>query len=88
MSRPSLLRPRREARSARRRRQAPQAVTARPAKPELSVPARGCDPDVRRAREAGGPIDLASYVCGCGCLFDASVSTSVACPHCGADQAW
>jgi hypothetical protein len=88
VSKPSLLRPRREARSARRRNQAPRAAAMRPAKPELPAPAGGCDPEVRRVREAGGPIDLASYVCGCGCAFDAPVSTSVACPHCGADQAW
>jgi hypothetical protein len=43
---------------------------------------------VERVREAGGPIDRASYSCACGYLFSASVSTSVSCPHCGADQAW
>ncbi len=47
-----------------------------------------CDPDARRVREAGGPIDRASYTCSCGYVFRASVSTSVSCPHCGADQAW
>lgn len=41
-----------------------------------------------RVREAGGPIDNASYTCACGFVFAASVSTTVACPHCGADQAW
>jgi hypothetical protein len=44
--------------------------------------------DVRRAREAGGPIDRAQYSCDCGYVFQADVSTSVACPHCGHDQAW
>jgi uncharacterized protein (DUF983 family) len=49
----------------------------------------GCgDPAVQRVRDAGGPIDRASYTCGCGYLFSASVSTSVICPHCGSDQAW
>jgi hypothetical protein len=43
---------------------------------------------VERVREAGGPIDRASYSCACGYLFSASVSTSVSCPHCGAEQAW
>jgi len=47
-----------------------------------------CDPDLARAREAGGPIDLASYTCACGYLFRAPVSTSVTCPHCGGEQAW
>lgn len=43
---------------------------------------------VRRAQEAGGPLDRASYTCACGFVFAASVSTTVACPHCGAGQAW
>jgi hypothetical protein len=42
----------------------------------------------RRARESGGPEDTAFYTCSCGYAFDAAVSTSVACPHCGATQAW
>jgi hypothetical protein len=49
---------------------------------------RACDPAVARVREAGGPMDSASYTCACGYLFRASVSTTVTCPHCGADQAW
>jgi hypothetical protein len=55
-----------------------------PCDPELHLR----DPDAQRVREAGGPIDRASYTCSCGCLFSASVSTSVVCPHCGAYQAW
>jgi hypothetical protein len=46
------------------------------------------DPSVRRVRAAGGPVDLASYSCSCGMVFSASVSTSVACPHCGTEQDW
>jgi hypothetical protein len=46
------------------------------------------DPAVQRVRAAGGPIDRASYACACGYLFSASVSTTVMCPHCGADQSW
>jgi predicted Zn-ribbon and HTH transcriptional regulator len=46
------------------------------------------DPALKRAREAGGPIDRASYTCSCGYLFSAQVSTTVRCPHCGAGQAW
>ena len=45
-------------------------------------------PHERRARESGGPIDNAQYMCGCGFVFQAAVSTSVGCPHCGATQAW
>jgi hypothetical protein len=60
-----------------------------PASPGCLTPASpACDPDVKRVREAGGPIDRASYACGCGYLFSASVSTTVACPHCGSNQAW
>jgi hypothetical protein len=43
---------------------------------------------VERVRAAGGPLDRASYTCECGYLFAAPVSTTVACPHCGVDQAW
>jgi hypothetical protein len=43
---------------------------------------------LRRAREAGGPDDRASYSCTCGYVFDAAVSTDVRCPHCGSTQAW
>ncbi len=46
------------------------------------------DPAVQRVREAGGPIDRASYTCMCGCVFLAPVSTTVQCPHCSAAQAW
>jgi hypothetical protein len=49
---------------------------------------RPCDPDLQRVREAGGPVDQASYTCGCGYFFRAAVSTSVICPHCGVDQGW
>jgi hypothetical protein len=41
-----------------------------------------------RVREAGGPLDVALYGCSCGFQFEASVSASVSCPHCGAGQAW
>jgi rubrerythrin len=46
------------------------------------------DVAAHKVREAGGPIDVASYVCLCGFVFAAAVSTSVKCPHCGAPQAW
>jgi rubrerythrin len=41
-----------------------------------------------RAREAERPKDLATYTCACGYLWEGPVSTTVACPHCGARQAW
>jgi hypothetical protein len=42
----------------------------------------------RRRREAGAPQDQAMYSCACGFVFEAQVSTSVGCPHCGDSQAW
>jgi hypothetical protein len=51
---------------------------------------RRVDTDVRaRSHRQGGPSqDRAVYNCGCGYVFDALVSTSVDCPHCGDAQAW
>ena len=59
-----------------------------PAERELNDAAPQRDLAVQRARAAGGPMDRASYACGCGYLFLAAVSTTVACPHCQATQAW
>ena len=44
--------------------------------------------DERRMRESGGPDDRAMYTCSCGYVFEAGVTTSVTCPHCGTGQAW
>jgi hypothetical protein len=44
--------------------------------------------DETRLRASGGPSDQASYQCSCGFVFSADVTTSVACPHCGTNQAW
>jgi hypothetical protein len=61
-----------------------------PAAPAPTTAPEGTDDlvDERRVREAGGPDDRAQYTCTCGYVFHADVSTSVACPHCGAGQAW
>jgi hypothetical protein len=69
---------RRMAGPARRRHDAPAPAPAVPAE----------RPPQRRARASGGPIDRAQYACACGFVFEAAVSTSVTCPHCGAGQAW
>jgi hypothetical protein len=64
---------------------------SRPLAPAAAEPAREplrADPHLARAREAGGPIDMASYSCECGYIFAAPVSTTVHCPHCGVGQAW
>jgi hypothetical protein len=41
-----------------------------------------------RERDSGGPQDRAAYSCSCGYVFEAPVSTTVGCPHCGHTQAW
>lgn len=41
-----------------------------------------------RHRASVRPEDQALYRCACGYQFEASVSASVACPHCGSGQAW
>jgi len=65
----------------------------RPARAEAPQPASlgGSPPPAARTRDArrgGGPQDRALYSCACGFAFKASVTTSVDCPHCGAEQAW
>jgi hypothetical protein len=42
----------------------------------------------RSRRHGGSSQDRALYSCSCGYAFDALVSTSVDCPHCGDRQAW
>jgi hypothetical protein len=100
--RPSLLHPLRDPRGSRRRRRGRPATAGgervrnavvESAREPVAASARGSetsryDPDVQRVREAGGPIDRASYTCSCGYLFSAEVSTTVACPHCGSAQSW
>jgi hypothetical protein len=76
----------RKARSPRR-----EEADASPAEgPEGPVPEPPSDElaDEWRLRAAGGPADRAQYACVCGYVFQADVSTSVACPNCGAAQAW
>jgi hypothetical protein len=41
-----------------------------------------------RERRTGGPQDQALYICRCGSAFQAVVTASVSCPHCGDAQAW
>jgi hypothetical protein len=64
-----------------------------PAPPALPAPepAPGVDHHLlaeRRHRASVAPEDTAHYGCSCGFQFQAPVSTSVACPHCGTSQAW
>jgi hypothetical protein len=41
-----------------------------------------------RDRRVEPSEDRALYTCQCGYMFQALVSTSVGCPHCGDTQAW
>jgi hypothetical protein len=69
-------------RSARPRRRRVARVLPAPAKTEPdSTPTRD------QAR-VGPPQDRATYNCGCGFIFQADVTTSVGCPHCGCELAW
>ncbi len=43
---------------------------------------------VRDNRDFDHVQDTALYSCGCGMIFDAPVTASVGCPHCGERQAW
>jgi len=74
------LRPRRG-----RRDGAAAPVRERPAPEPPQVPARRGE---ERERQAGGTQDRALYVCRCGSAFQAVVTASVRCPHCGEPQAW
>jgi hypothetical protein len=49
---------------------------------------KGTTPTEARQRHGGPSQDRALYTCGCGYVFEAPVSTSVGCPHCGGTQAW
>jgi hypothetical protein len=70
-------------------------VFGRPAEPDSEGPPApeppAADPHLlaeRRHRASVAPEDEAHYGCSCGFQFQAPVSTSVACPHCGTAQAW
>ena len=71
------------------RREAPATEVAEP-EAEIAGDGEGEDDlfDERRLRASGGPNDRAQYTCGCGFVWEADVSASVACPHCGTSQAW
>jgi hypothetical protein len=58
-----------------------RSAPAKPPRPLAETPPT-------RERDAGGPEDRALYHCHCGFVFEANVSASVGCPHCGSAQAW
>lgn len=76
-------------RPARRRREEEAAqIHERPAPVEAEERMRRSNGPEDRERHAGGPQDRALYICRCGSAFQAVVSASVRCPHCGDVQAW
>ena len=80
------MRPRLQ-RVTKRRHAAPDRRGGHIAPARLAPPEAPFEPE-DRVREAGGPEDQATYTCVCGFHFEAPVSTTVSCPHCGAGQAW
>jgi hypothetical protein len=96
---PHQIRQRRRSRRARGERRPVRAIAPESGAPAAVALTRATDDAAdtsgpvtdaaaRRVRAAGGPLDSASYTCGCGCVFAAAVTTSVVCPHCGDAQAW
>jgi hypothetical protein len=61
---------------------------AAPSEPEPAAPTEDDLFDEHRLRASGGPDDRAQYACECGYVWKTDVSASVACPNCGASQAW
>jgi len=59
----------------------------RSTRPQRRRPRRRVSPTRDQAR-VGPPQDRATYSCGCGYVFQAEVTTSVGCPHCGSELAW
>ncbi len=66
--------------------QRPASVDAVVAVPAPTVIVAEPAPERRRLEPASE--DQAMYTCSCGYVFEAPVSTSVGCPHCGDAQAW
>jgi hypothetical protein len=63
--------------------------THRPRLEQVPRAAAQAEPPAGAERRSGGAAqDTALYNCHCGYVFQAAVSTSVGCPHCGGTQAW
>lgn len=72
----------------RRRRMNPIGADRRAADPTPGRVTHDRETGERVRRLGGATQDRALYSCSCGYAFDALVSTSVDCPHCGDRQAW
>ena len=81
-----LVRNKKESKGMMRRRHSHHAPA--PLVPHAPAARRVDDGVPGRRRMHGTPQDTATYHCGCGYVFEAAVSTSVGCPHCGTGQAW
>ena len=55
---------------------------------DVPMSPRGSTEGSVRHRAGPPPEDKALYTCSCGFVFDAPVTTSVQCVHCGQTQAW
>lgn len=91
--RAALLKPVGERRRARRAQGERRGRHATPTPLTLARAAEArasCPPEAAHGAHAAARCshDRASYACHCGYLFDAQVTTTVTCPHCGAAQAW
>lgn len=81
-------------RKSTRQRTAPRILRRRhaeepaPAQPSPQERCRELNGPENRERRTGGPQDQALYICRCGSAFQAVVTASVSCPHCGDAQAW
>lgn len=89
-----LVRNKRGEKGTRRRRLSPGGLSA-PRHPERAqetaaeqLPAPLDDGSPERRHLHGPSEDNATYSCHCGYVFEALVSTTVDCPHCGGGQAW
>ena len=86
-----LVRSNRIDKGLRRRRAAAGSTGARIGSEAAASPRserRSDDASPARRRLHGPTQDRALYTCQCGYVFEATVSTSVDCPHCGGGQAW
>ena len=79
------------AESIRRRRETPERHAVARSAPPAAAAGSGHEPRTREQHLWSGRClanDRAMYTCQCGYVFEAPVSTSVGCPHCGGTQAW
>ena len=65
----------------------PAGIEGQPDRPATQT-ARPPHATAARRRLEPATEDQAMYSCACGFIFQAAVSTSVGCPHCGGSQAW